>query len=84
MILILQSVQFTDIRKFVKRSCCHVRLAITLAVIQVGESLRGNRIGATGLRASERKSASERVSEREGFQRFLRGFEKFLAGIQRF
>ena len=25
---------------------------------------RGNRIGATGLRASERKSASERVSER--------------------
>ena len=45
----------------------------------VGESLRGNRIGATGLRASERKSASERVSERvserEGFQRFLRGLE---------
>ena len=40
----------------------------------VGESLRGNRIGATGLRASERKSASERVSERvserEGSQRF--------------
>ena len=40
-----------------------------------GESSRGNRIGATGLRASERKSASERdserVSEREGFQRFL-------------
>ena len=47
----------------------------------VGESLRGNRIGATGLRASERKSASERaserVSEREGFQRFLRGFQRF-------
>ena len=46
-----------------------------------GESLRGNRIGATGLRPSERKSASERVSERvserEGFQRFLRGFERF-------
>ena len=45
---------------------------------RVGESSRGNRIGATGLRASERKSASERVSERvserEGFQRFLRGF----------
>ena len=49
--------------------------------------LRGNRIGATGLRASERKSASERVSEREGFQRFLRGFERFLEvlrGFQRF
>ena len=44
----------------------------------VGESSRGNRIGATGLRASERKSASQRVSEREGFQRFLRGFERFL------
>ena len=48
---------------------------------EFGESLRGNRIGATGLRASERKSASERfsesVSEREGFQRFLRGFERF-------
>ena len=47
-----------------------------------GESLRGNRIGATGLRPSERKSASERVSERvserEGFQRFLRGLERFL------
>ena len=42
-----------------------------------GESLRGNRIGATGLRASERKSASERVSEREGLERFLRGFESF-------
>ena len=39
---------------------------------------KGNRIGATGLRASERKSASERVSEWEGFQRFLRGFERFL------
>ena len=49
-----------------------------LRELLVGESLRGNRIGATGLRASERKSASEsvseRVSEREGFQRFLRGF----------
>ena len=43
---------------------------------EIGESLRGNRVGATGLRASERKSASERVSEREGFQRFLRGFER--------
>ena len=45
-----------------------------------GESSRGSRIGATGLRASERKSASERdserTSEREGFQRFLRGFER--------
>ena len=41
-----------------------------------GESLRGNTIGATGLRASERKSACERVSEREGFQRFLRGFQR--------
>ena len=34
--------------------------------------------GQQGPRASERKSASERgserVSEREGFQRFLRGF----------
>ena len=56
-----------------------------------GESLRGNRIGATGLRASERKSASERVSERvserEGFQRFFRGFERFLEvfrGFERF
>ena len=45
--------------------------------MQFGESLRGNRIGATGLRASERKSASERVSEREGFQRCLRGLERF-------
>ena len=45
---------------------------------RIGERLRGNRIGSTGLRASERKSASERVSEREGFQRFLRGFERFL------
>ena len=53
----------------------------------IGESLRCNRIGATGLRASERKSASERVSEREGFQRFLRGLERFLEvfrGFQRF
>ena len=49
-----------------------------------GESLRGNRIGATGLRASERKSASERVSEREGFQRFLRGFSEVLRGFERF
>ena len=44
----------------------------------LGESLRGNRIGATGLRASERKSASERVSERvserEGSQRFYERF----------
>ena len=47
------------------------------AKARVGESLRGNRIGATGLRASERKSASERVSEREGFQRFLRGLQRF-------
>ena len=56
-------------------------------LIFIGESLRGNRIGATGLRASERKSASERVSEREGFQRFLRGFERFLEvfrGFERF
>ena len=37
---------------------------------KLGESLRGNRIKATGLRASERKSASERVSEREGFRDF--------------
>ena len=57
----------------------------------IGESLRGNRIGAAGLRDSERKSASERVSERvserEGFQRFLRGFERFLEvfrGFERF
>ena len=60
-------------------------------ISHLGESLRGNRIGATGLRASERKSASqrvsERVSEREGFQRFLRGFERFLEvfrGFERF
>ena len=32
---------------------------------QSEKSSRGNRIGATGLRASERKSASERVSERK-------------------
>ena len=51
---------------------------------EIGERLRGNRIGATGLRASERKSASERVSEREGFQRFLRGFERFFRGFERF
>ena len=50
------------------------RVDICGTSLGVGESLRGNRIGATGLRASERKSASERVSEREGFQRFLRGF----------
>ena len=45
-------------------------------------------MGATGLRASERKSASERVSERvserEGFQRFLRGFERFLEVFRNF
>ena len=35
-----------------------------------GQQNRGNR-------ASERKSASERVSEREGSERFLRGFERF-------
>ena len=59
--------------------------------VPVGESSRGNRIGGTGLRASERKSASdrvsERVSEREGLQRLLRGFERFsevLRGFQRF
>ena len=40
----------------------------------LGERLRGNTIRGNGLRASERKSASERVSEREGFQRVLRGF----------
>ena len=42
----------------------------------IRESLRGNRIGATGLRASERKSASERVSERQGFDfwEVFRGF----------
>ena len=40
------------------------------------EKVQGaTRLGATGLRASERQSASERVSEREGFQRFLRGSE---------
>ena len=50
----------------------------------IGESLRGNRLGATGLRASERKSASERVSEREGSQRFLRGFWEVSRGFQRF
>ena len=64
------------------------RVAIGLFLIFVGESLRGNRAGATGLRASERKSASERVSERvserEGFQRFLRGFERFLEGFRGF
>ena len=50
----------------------------------IEESLRGNRIGATGLRASERKSASERVSEREGFQRFLRGFQRFSEVLRDF
>ena len=47
----------------------------------LGESLRGNTIGAIGPRASERESASERVSERlserEVFQRFFRGFQRF-------
>ena len=52
--------------------------------LELGESLRGNRIGATGLRASEKKSASERVSEREGFQRFLRGFERFSEVFESF
>ena len=39
-------------------------------------------MGATGLRGSETKSASERVSEREGFQRFLevlRGYSEPLS-----
>ena len=53
-----------------------------------GESLRGNRIGATRLRASERKSASEtgseRLSEREGFQRFFERFWEVFRGLQRY
>ena len=67
---------------------CHLgaytALPAAISSALVGESLRGNRIGATGLRASERKSASERVSEREGFQRFLRGLERFFRGFERF
>ena len=73
---------------------CRNKPHIWVSKTKVGESLRGNRIGATGQRAPERKSASERVSEREGFQRFLRGFERFsevfrvfqsfLRGFQRF
>ena len=50
----------------------------------VGESLRGNTIGATGPRASERKSASERVSEREVFRVFFRGLERFLEVLRGF
>ena len=61
-----------------RRTCYKPQNPEKLKYGKIGESLRGNRIGATGLRASERKSASERVSEREGFQRFLRGFERFL------
>ena len=62
--------------------------------ISIGESLRGNRIGATGLRASERKSERgfSEIFERfwegfRGFQRFsevLRGFQRFLRGFQSF
>ena len=59
-----------------------------ISLTTIGESLRGNRIGATGLRASERKSASqrvsERVSEREGFQRFFERFSEVFRGFQRF
>ena len=47
-------------------------------VPRFGESLRGNRIVATGLRASERKSASERVSERVSEEGgFSEIFERF-------
>ena len=60
-----------------------------LTTPRIGESLRGNRIGATGLRASERKiSASERVSERslwEGdFQSFFRDLKRFLEVLRGF
>ena len=44
-----------------------------------GQQNRGNR-----MRASERKSASERVSERVCFQRCLRGFSEVLRGFERF
>ena len=47
---------------------------VHIAPHAVGESLRGNTIVATGPRASEPEiclsEVSERVSEREGFQRF--------------
>ena len=42
--------------------------------MHLGESLRGNRIGATGPRASEREVASERVFEREVFRVFSEVF----------
>ena len=48
------------------------------------EKVQGaTRLGATGPRASERKSASERVSEREAFRGFQR-FSKVFRGLQRF
>ena len=54
-----------------------------------GESLRGNRIGATGLRASERKSGFSEIFERflevfRGFQRFSEIFERFSEIFERF
>ena len=59
---------------------------------QIGESLRGNTIGATGPRASERESASERVSERTSERDGFRAFQSFsevlgqkvFRGFQRF
>ena len=53
----------------------------------IRESLRGNRIGQQDREPLRGKSASERVSEREGFQRFLeifRGFQRFSEIFQRF
>ena len=53
----------------------------------IGESLRGNRNRGNRPEVLRGKSASERVSEREGFQKFsellevLRGFERFSEGF---
>ena len=62
----------------------------TIVGVSRGNTIRGNRTGKVlrGKSASER--VSERISEREGFQRFsvvfrgLRGFERLLRGFQRF
>ena len=60
------------------------RLSLYNVPLRFGERSRGNAI------RGNRKSASERVSEREGFQRFsevFRGFQRFsevFRGFQRF
>ena len=56
---------------------CEVRL--------IGESLRGNTIGATGARASEREiclwEGLRGVSQRDGFQRFSEIFSEVLSEV---